>query len=858
MQHILVAQQSFYPLRFGANKPPVGKTPGDKISLPVIQPHEMQANRAVTPGKHEQPVPQPKEPQPLWQRFIAWIAALARFLLYSKTKAHNTEQKVLATMDKNELELIKKRYQGMEAAHEKARKTFGKQAITLSEKLLFSHLDTEKYPEKVVRGETILSLHPDRVAMQDATAQMAILQFMQSKRKKTAVPATVHCDHLIRAQSGVKEDMERALKENAEVYNFLRSAAAKYGMGFWQPGSGIIHQVILEKHAFPGGMVIGTDSHTPNGGGLAFLAIGVGGSDAAEVMAGLPFEIRAPKLVGVKLTGELKGWTTPKDVITKIVGLLTTKGGTNKIIEYFGSGARSISATGKATITNMGAELGATTSVFPYDENMAKYLRATGRPEVAELAEAHADLLRPDPDVEANPQAYFDEVIEINLSELEPYINGPHTPDLARPLSEFAKAVEENNYPAQPSAALIGSCTNSSYQDLEAVASLARQAKSKGLKLKTPLLITPGSQQVLETIKTNGQLQELTDMGATVLANACGPCIGQWNRPDVPPGEVTSIVSTFNRNFPGRNDGRKETLSFLTSPVMTFWYALSGDFKKNPLKDTVDGVKLDEPVSVDLPPGGFTLTDEGLIQPPESGEQVTVEIKPDSSRLEILEPFAPWDGKDFSNLPVLIKTKGKTTTDDISPAGPWLSLRGHLTGISYNTLMRAVDAETGEAAKPANFNFLGQERQVSPWALKAKEYRDNPEFGGSVIVGDENYGEGSSREHAAMSPRLLGVKAVITRSFARIHETNLKKQGILPLTFSNPADYDRVQKDDRLDIVNLANLREGQPVTALVHKPDGAQLELTLNHSMTNEQIRWFKAGSAINAVSQSQPALQG
>jgi aconitate hydratase len=833
---VLVSQSVPLVTRFGADKPP------QRLELKVLQPHETS------------PPPPPPPIQAGWRKlYKRFIDAVGGFL-YSISKLVSSSQRVTTKMDKARIEKL---YNSLESAHDKARKMLGRDALTLSEKILFSHLDPAKYPEKVVRGESILALRPDRVAMQDATAQMAILQFMQSGRAQTAVPSTVHCDHLIRAQSGVKEDMERAISENKEVYNFLRSSAGKYGMGFWQPGSGIIHQVVLEKYAFPGGLMIGTDSHTPNAGGLGMAAIGVGGSDAAETMSGLAWEVRAPKLVGVKLTGELQGWATPKDVITYLVGKLTTKGGTNKIIEYFGPGVSTINTTGKATITNMGAELGATTSIFPYDKKDAEYLRATGRSDIADLTETHAQYLKADPAVEADPSKYYDEVIEIDLSKLEPHVNGPHTPDLARPVSTFAEAVTQNDYPTKPSAALIGSCTNSSYYDLERVANLARQARAKGLTLKTKLFITPGSQQVLETIKQNGQLKDLTDLGATVLANACGPCIGNWDRPDMKPGERNAIVSSFNRNFPGRNDGRTETMSFLTSPDMVMLYALAGDMRFNPFKDTIDGVKLEAPTAPDIPPNGFAITNEGFIAPAENGKDVAIDIPSDSPRLEILAPFKPWDGQDFTQMPVLIKTKGKTTTDDISPAGPWLGLRGHLTGISYNMLLRAIDAETDNKAEPVAKDLLGQKRQVSPWALKAIEYRDNPAIGGSIIVGDENYGEGSSREHAAMSPRLLGVKAVIARSFARIHETNLKKQGILPFTFANPSDYDRIHKDDRLDIIGLKNLQQGQPVTAIVHAANGgASYEIPLNHSLTNEQVEWFKAGSAINAAA-SQPAMK-
>ncbi len=743
-------------------------------------------------------------------------------------------------------------YQRLESSHEKARKTFNKKYLTLAEKILFSHLDEAKYPNQITRGQSTLALRPDRVAMQDATAQMAMLQFMQANRPQAAVPSTVHCDHLIRAQSGMKEDLERAIQENAEVYDFLRTAAAKYGLGFWQPGSGIIHQVVLEKYAFPGGLMIGTDSHTPNAGGLGMVAVGVGGADAAETMAGLPWEVRAPKITGIKLTGQLQGWTTPKDIIVYLVGLLSTKGGTGKIIEYFGPGARTISATGKGTITNMGAELGATTSLFPFDEKMAAYLRATARPEIAALAEAHAAFLKADPEVEANPHEYYDEVIEIDLSKLEPHVTGPHSPDKARPLSQFAKDIASEGIPSFPSAALIGSCTNSSFEDLERVANIARQAIQKGIKPKTQLLITPGSHQVMATIKDNGQMDDLAAAGAMVLANACGPCIGNWDRQNLKEGEANSIVSSFNRNFPGRNDGHKETLSFLTSPDLVMAFALAGDLRFNPMTDTIDGIKLQAPTAPDIPPKGFSITSEGLIEPPVTGKDVQVAVAPDSNRLQILSPFMPWDGKDYVNLPVLLKTKGQTTTDHISPAGrQWLPLRGHLSGISYNMLLAAVDAETDKPAEPIPMTILGQERGVSAWALKAMEYRDNPEIGGSVIVGDENYGEGSSREHAAMSPRLLGVKAVIARSFARIHETNLKKQGILPLTFADSNDYEKIRKGDRIDLLDLKNVKAGQPVRIRVHQANGQTVELSLNHSMTEEQIGWFKAGSAMNAANQ-------
>jgi aconitate hydratase len=744
---------------------------------------------------------------------------------------------------------IRKMYQNLKSSHDKARKTFGKQALTMAEKVLFSHLTPENYPDRIVRGESFLSLQPDRVAMQDATAQMAILQFMQANRDEVAVPSTVHCDHLIRAHSGAEADVQRAIEENKEVYEFLRSAAARYGMGFWKPGSGIIHQVVLEKYAFPGGLMIGTDSHTPNAGGLGMIAVGVGGADAADVMAGLSWEVKAPKLVGVHLTGKLSGWAAPKDVILYLCGLLTTKGGTNKIIEYFGPGTESISCTGKGTITNMGAELGATTSIFPFDSRMAAYLRATERSDIADLAEQYAEDLRADDDVLRHPENYFDEIVEINLSELEPYVVGPHSPDRARKLSEFAKDVQENQFPERLSAALVGSCTNSSYEDLERSANVARQAKAKGLKSKSYFLITPGSIQVYETIRRDGQMQDFTDIGGLVLANACGPCIGNWDRTDIRKGETNAIITSFNRNFPKRNDGNAETLAFIASPEIVTAMALAGKTTFNPMTDTIDGVKLEPPTAPELPPAGFKISREGLIEPPADRHSVEVAINPSSPRLEKLAPFSPWDGKDFIDVPVLIKTQGQTTTDHISPAGKdWLPLRGHLSGISHNMLLGAVDAETGKPAEPVKMLVNGVERGVSPWALKAMEYKKQ---NGCIIVGDENYGEGSSREHAAMSPRYLGVKAVIARSFARIHETNLKKQGVLPLTFANKADYNKIAKDDLVTITGLNNLKPGVPLEAKVTKPNGETVTIELTHSLNHEQIRWFKAGSAMNAVNQ-------
>ena len=754
----------------------------------------------------------------------------------------------------NRVKAVKKHYEGLAGKFAKIKAVLGKDALTTAEKIMYSHADETFDFATIIRGESMLALRPDRVAMQDATAQMAILQFMQANRPTVAVPSTVHCDHLIRAQGGAEGDMERAINENKEVYEFLRSAAAKYGMGFWKPGSGIIHQVVLEKYAFPGGLMIGTDSHTPNAGGLGMCAIGVGGADAADTMAGLAWEVKCPKLVGIHLKGRLSGWTAPKDVILKVLELMTTKGGTNKIVEYFGEGATSMSCTGKATITNMGAELGATCSVFAYDDSMGRYLRATERAEIAELADAYAADLRSDDAVYANPSAYYDEVIEIDLDVLEPYVVGPHSPDRARPISVFAAEVKEQAWPETYSACLIGSCTNSSYEDLERCASLARQALTAGLKLKTKLLITPGSIQVYETIKANGQLALFEELGATVLANACGPCIGNWDRSDMPAGQANAIITSFNRNFPKRNDGNAGTLSFIGSPELVFVSALSGSTLFNPLTDTIEGITLSHPVSPDIPENGFVISWDGFDEPPANRDGLSVLVAPDSTRLELLAPFAPWDGKDVVNVPVLVKTQGQTTTDHISPAGKdWLPLRGHLSGISHNMLLTAVDASTGKPADAINMAVCGVVRGASAWALKAKELKQTT---GSVIVGDENYGEGSSREHAAMSPRFLGVKAVIAKSFARIHETNLKKQGILALTFENPVDYEKIAKGDTISLLNLQQFAPHQPVEAVVKKADGSELSFNLVHTFSAEQVRWFKAGSAMNAANAPAPAL--
>jgi len=720
--------------------------------------------------------------------------------------------------------------------------------LTLAEKILFAHLDDPRTAD-VERGTGWIDLRPDRVAMQDATAQMALLQFMQAGRKRVAVPTTVHCDHLIRARLGVDADMRVALQENNEVYAFLKSASQKYGIGFWNPGAGIIHQVVLENYAFPGALMIGTDSHTPNAGGLGMLAIGVGGADAADVMAGLPWNVRMPKLVGVRLTGSLSGWTSPKDVILKLAGLMTVKGGTGKIVEYFGPGTRSISCTGKATITNMGAELGATTSVFPFDDRMAVYLRATSRGDLATLAEQHAADLTADPAVERDPTRYYDEVIEIELSALEPHIVGPHTPDLARPVSQLAAAARAHDYPVAISAALIGSCTNSSYEDIGRAAHVAAQAKAHGLKARTPFLITPGSDQIHNTIARDGQLQTLTDIGGTVLANACGPCIGQWQRDDVKKGQRNSIVTSFNRNFPARNDANPDTLAFIASPEIVTALALAGRLDFDPLTDTLTGaqgepVRLTPPSAPELPAGGFAAGQSGYVEPPADGNAITVQVRPDSDRLQLLEPFPAWNGEDYQRLAVLVKAKGKCTTDHISPAGPWLKYRGHLDKISDNMFTGAVNAFTGEAGKGRD--VLSGATGL-PFPQIARRYKAQGLRW--VAIGDENYGEGSSREHAAMEPRHLGGLAVIARSFARIHETNLKKQGLLPLVFDDPADYDKIRETDRISITGLRDLAPGTPVTVIIHHADGSDEKISCRHSFSAEQIAWFKAGAALNLL---------
>ncbi len=744
------------------------------------------------------------------------------------------------------IDMIKKVYSEFEDRLNKARKILNR-PLTYSEKILYTHL-WENPSKELARGKDYSELAPDRVAMQDATAQMALLQFMSAGRKTTAVPSTVHCDHLIQAQVGAKDDLIRATEENKEVYDFLESISQKYGIGFWKPGAGIIHQVVLENYAFPGGMMIGTDSHTPNAGGLGMLAIGVGGADAVDVMAGMPWELKWPKLIGVKLTGKMNGWTSAKDVILKLAGILTVKGGTGAIVEYFGEGVSSISCTGKGTICNMGAEIGATTSVFPFDERMSSYLRITYRADVASLAEKNSALLKADKEVLENPEKYYDQVIEINLSELEPHLNGPFTPDKAWPISKMKQAVKENNFPDKVSVALIGSCTNSSYEDIDRAASVAKQALAKGLKAKSQYTITPGSEQVRATIERDGLLEILNEVGGITLANACGPCIGMWKRMDIKTGDRNTIVTSFNRNFAKRNDGNPETLAFVASPEITTAIAIAGSLSFNPITDELvnekgEKVKLDPPTGEELPPKGFARGEDGFIPPAKDGSKVEVIVKPDSERLQLLKPFDQWDGKDFTDLPLLLKAKGKCTTDHISMAGPWLRFRGHLDNISNNMFLGAINAFTGEAGRVKNI-FTGEIKSVAEVAREYKAKGVN-----WIVVGDENYGEGSSREHAAMEPRFLGGRAIIVKSFARIHETNLKKQGMLPLTFVNPADYDKILEDDRLSIIGLTGLAPDKQLKLVIKHKDGSAEECLLNHTMNKTQIEWFKAGSALNLI---------
>jgi aconitate hydratase len=745
------------------------------------------------------------------------------------------------------VELVASVYERMPSRIEVARRRLGR-PLTYAEKVLFGHADD---PETIGldRGADYADYRPDRVAMQDATAQMALLQFVTAGLPRVAVPTTVHCDHLIQAHLGADIDLKNAVDANSEVYDFLRTVSEKYGIGFWRPGSGIIHQVVLEQYAFPGGMMIGTDSHTPNAGGLAMVAIGVGGADAVDVMAGWPFNTRVPRVIGVRLTGQLSGWTASKDVILKVAGILTVKGGTGAIVEYLGPGAESISATGKATICNMGAEIGATCSIFPYDERSAGYLKATGREAIADLATANAEHLRVDPEVEADPERFFDRVIELDLDALEPHLVGPHTPDLDRPISEMKEAARSEDYPLDIAYALVGSCTNSSYEDIGRAAHVARQAHAAGLRVRSPLLITPGSEQVRATIERDGYLDDLEAIGATVLANACGPCIGQWKRDDIKMGDRNTIVSSFNRNFPRRNDGNAETLSFIGSPETVVGMALAGrldvDFVHEPIAGP-DGaeVRLEPPVGDELPGRGFDPGESGFIAPAADPGSVDVVVRPDSERLELLEPFPPWEGTDIAGLRVLLKAQGKCTTDHISPAGPWLRYRGHLTNISQNLFTGVNNAFTpGESGQGVDV----RDGSTVPLPDLAKAYKESGIDW--VAVGDENYGEGSSREHAAMEPRYMGGRAIIVRSFARIHEANLKKQGILALTFKDPGDYDKIRVDDAIDIVGLDSLAPDVPVHVVVRHADGTGDEFETTHTMSPEHIEWFRSGSALNVL---------
>jgi aconitate hydratase len=745
-----------------------------------------------------------------------------------------------------DLDLIKKVYAELPEKVNAARKILGR-PLTQAEKILYSHtFNTLTQPYE--RGKDYVDFAPDRVAMQDATAQMALLQFMTCGRDKVAVPSSVHCDHLILAKAGAEQDLSQAIDTNKEVYDFLASVSNKYGIGFWKPGAGIIHQVVLENYAFPGGMMIGTDSHTPNAGGLGMVAIGVGGADAVDVMAGLPWELKMPKLIGVKLTGKLSGWTAAKDVILKVAGILTVKGGTGAIIEYFGEGADSISATGKGTICNMGAEVGATCSLFAYDQKMSEYLRGTGRAEIAEMADAIRDYLRPDAEVYAEPEKYYDQLIEINLSELEPHINGPFTPDLAWPLSKFADAVREHNWPAKLEVGLIGSCTNSSYEDITRAASVARQAAEKNLKTKSEYTVTPGSELVRFTVERDGYLDTFKQIGGMVLANACGPCIGQWARHTNDPNKKNSIITSFNRNFAKRNDGNPNTHAFVASPEIVTALSIAGDLTFNPMTDYLtnengEKVRLDEPAGLELPIKGFAVDDAGYQEPAKDGSNVQVVVSPQSDRLQLLEPFAAWEGTDLKGLKLLIKAKGKCTTDHISMAGPWLKYRGHLDNISNNMLIGAVNAFNDKTDYVKN-QLTGE---YGPVPATQRAYKAAGI--GSIVVGDENYGEGSSREHAAMEPRHLGVRAILVKSFARIHETNLKKQGMLALTFENKEDYDKIREDDVIDIIGLTSFAPGKPLTVVLHHIDGTEDAIQVNHTYNEQQIEWFKAGGALNVI---------
>jgi aconitate hydratase len=746
-----------------------------------------------------------------------------------------------------DLDMIKGVYTSFRQRVDDVRSLVGR-PLSLTEKILYTHLDVASVQNELKRGKDYVNFKPDRVAMQDATAQMALLQFMMAGKRKAAVPSTVHCDHLILAKTGAKEDLKSAKVSNKEVYDFLSSVSAKYGIGFWKPGAGIIHQVVLENYAFPGGMMIGTDSHTVNAGGLGMIAIGVGGADAVDVMAGLPWELRFPKLIGVKLSGRLSGWASAKDVILKVAGILTVKGGTGYILEYFGDGATGISCTGKGTICNMGAEIGATTSIFGYDNKMTGYLRGTGRSAVADIADSLAAYLTGDPDVYTNPDQYFDQVIEINLSELEPHINGPFSPDLSTPLSAFAGVVRENGWPEKLEVGLIGSCTNSSYEDLTRAASVARQAVEKNLEVKSEFTVTPGSEQVRNTAERDGLLRQFEKMGGIVLANACGPCIGQWKRQGADKQGINSIMTSFNRNFAKRNDGNPNTHSFVASPELTTAFAIAGSLTFNPVKDSLinrkgQKVMLEEPEGLEMPPSGFTVKDRGFQAPAEDGSETEIKISPGSDRLQLITPFEKWDGKDYKGLRLLIKARGKCTTDHISMAGPWLRYRGHLDNISDNLLIGALNDFNGKTNSVKN--LLTDQYDTVPKTQRA--YR---KLGiGTIVVGDENYGEGSSREHAAMEPRHLGVKVILARSFARIHETNLKKQGMLALTFADKDDYKRIREDDTIDVSGLTTFAPDRHFVITLRHSDGTSEKITANHSYNGNQIEWFKAGSALNLI---------
>ena len=746
-----------------------------------------------------------------------------------------------------DIQMIRALYDRFPARVQAAREALGR-PLTLAEKILYAHLDAGMELKDYPRLQSYVDFNPDRVAMQDATAQMALLQFMQAGRPKVAVPSTVHCDHLIVAKNGSQEDLEFANQESKEVFDFLSSVSNKYGIGFWKPGAGIIHQIVLENYAFPGGMMIGTDSHTVNAGGLGMVAIGVGGADACDVMAGLPWELLMPKLIGVKLTGKLSGWAAPKDIILKVAGILTVKGGTNAIVEYFGEGAQSLSCTGKGTICNMGAEIGATTSTFGYDDSMERYLRATGRADVADAANGIREHLTGDADVYANPSKYFDEVIEINLSELEPHLNGPFTPDLATPVSKMKEAMAANGWPSKVEVGLIGSCTNSSYEDISRAVSLARQVKEKGLKAKAEFTISPGSEQIRYTIERDGFLDVFDQIGAKVFANACGPCIGMWDRMGAEKQEKNTIVHSFNRNFAKRADGNPNTYAFVASPEIVTALAIAGDLGFNPMTDTLvnekgENVKLDPPSGDELPVRGFAVEDAGFQAPAEDGSGVQVLVSPDSKRLQLLDPFAAWEGTDLKGLKLLIKAKGKCTTDHISMAGPWLKFRGHLDNISNNMLIGAVNAFNDKTDSVKN--QLSGEYEGVPKVQRAYKAAGI----GSIVVGDENYGEGSSREHAAMEPRHLGVRAVLVKSFARIHETNLKKQGMLAFTFADKADYDKIQEDDTIDIEGLLAMAPGKNLQLVLNHADGSNETIQVKHSYNEQQIEWFKAGGALNII---------